>query len=134
MRSVLSILRSMLGNRRRNLRCQADLSVSVSVISSIAQNARWPAPLIGRVHDLSATHLALIVPSIRIGSRYLTARDSRLLIAFELSDKKIEIEGTPVRYDKIEDAAQGGHLIVAKIRRISDASRALYADYICSLN
>lgn len=73
------------------------------------------------------------MPSIRIGSRYLTARDSRLLINFSLSDEKIEIEGTPVRYDKIENDAQGGHLIVAKIRRISDAGRALYADYIRSL-
>lgn len=133
MRSLFSSLRTFLGNRRRGARCHASLPVNVSVISSITRNACWPTPLVGRTQDLSPTHLSVIVPSIRIGSRYLTARDSRLLINFNLSDEKIEIEGTPVRYDKIEDDAQGGHLIVAKIRRISDAGRALYADYIRSL-
>ncbi|MEJ7710620.1 MAG: hypothetical protein WKF84_12305 [Pyrinomonadaceae bacterium] len=134
MNSLLSGLRSFLGNRRRCARCQASLPVSVSVASSIASNTRWPAPLIGHTRDLSATHVALIVPSIRIGSRYLTARDSRILVDLNLMDEKIEIEGTPVRYDKIEnDADKGGHLIVAKIRRISDTGRALYAEYIRSL-
>lgn len=133
MGSVFSTLRTILGNRRRGARCPANLPVNVSVISSITRNACWPAPLIGRTQDLSPTHLSVVVPSIRIGSRYLTARDSRLLIDFHLLDERIEIEGTPVRYDKIEDNAQGGHLIVARIRRISDAGRAHYAEYIRSL-
>lgn len=133
MSSFLSTLRTILGNRRRASRRPVSVPVSVSVLSSIARNARWPTPLAGHTRDLSLTHLAVVVPSIRIGSRYLTARDSRLLIALDLADETVEIEGSPVRYDKITGGGESGHLIVAKIRRISENRREFYADYLRSL-
>lgn len=138
MSSIISALRKVFGNRRRGVRLKANLTASVSVLSADARliNARWGPQLQGHTHDLSSTHLSVVVPSIRIGSRYLTARDSKLLISLQLPDEQVQIEGTPVRYDKLteEGAGQPGHLIIAKIRRISEAHRSIYSGYLRTLS
>jgi hypothetical protein len=74
------------------------------------------------------------VPAIRIGSRYLTAPDSRLLITLDLPGGTIGFEGLTQRYDQLElDGNEKSYFLAVKIRQISESDRARYLDYLRTL-
>lgn len=136
MASIVSHIRKLIGNRRQQKRRKADLLLTVSVITGnpSADITRRTAALAGLTHDLSASHLAINVPTIRLGDRYLTAPDSILQIVLDLPKEKIEFQGTAVRYEK-QVVGDGGksYLIAVKIRRMSEGAHRHYQEYLSTL-
>jgi c-di-GMP-binding flagellar brake protein YcgR len=108
-RSIAARLRSIVGNRRRSPRLKARLPVTVSIAlrkKAAAAVAAKPAPtLSGHTRDLSATGLALILPSILLGEQHLTGEGRTLVITLELPTGPIKIEAVPARYERLEEEA-----------------------------
>ncbi len=137
MAAVVNLIRKFIGNRRKKKRQRADLLLTVAVITknTSTNTKRQSAILEGLTHDLSATHLAINVPAIRLGDRYLTAPDSRLEIVLDLPKGKVDFQGTAIRYEKeTGNAGAKGYLVAVDIKRMSESNRILYHDFLQTLN
>lgn len=135
-RSIVGRLRSFIRDRRGERRRSVHLPVSVSLINlSAHRNGARGARLVdGHTHDISANGLSLIVPVIRIGENYLTGEDRRLQVRLELPVGPVDIEASPVRYERLEERSdESGYLIGVRIRRMSEGDRARYREYLKSL-
>ena len=135
MRSIITRLRSVVGNRRRARRYRARLSVSISLLNvkTVAESAipRSLPQLEGYTRDLSETGLALVVPTIRIGDHYLTGAGRRLLVTLHHADGPLALQVTPVRYEQLEeDHTERGYLIGVRIEELSDTDRARFVAYL----
>ena len=140
MRSIASRLREFVGNRRRapryvtHLEVGLALSVSMPGGNAMTRAAGQPLRLAGYTRDISASGLALIMPSIRIGGQYITGENRTLQIILKLPTGTIEIYGTPVRYSPLdEEGADTGYIIGVQITTMSDQDRARYNAYIESM-
>jgi hypothetical protein len=135
LRSIITRLRSLAGNRRRARRYRVRLPLDVSLlgVKSKAESAvaRRPAVIPGYTRDLSATGIALVVPTIRAGEHYLTGEGRRLLITLRPSDGPLAIEVSPVRYEQLDESEnETGYLIGVHITQMSDADRARFDAYL----
>ena len=75
-----------------------------------------------------------MVPAIRIGEHYLAGENCRLVIKLELPAGPVEIQATPVRYERFdEDESDMGYLIGVSITEMSETDRGRYNEYIASL-
>ncbi|MGB9181941.1 MAG: PilZ domain-containing protein [Pyrinomonadaceae bacterium] len=132
LRFIVNRLRDYVGNRRRVPRYRARLAASLSLFEekSKVNGARHTQTLEGYTHDLSVNGLALILPAIRIGERYLT--DGRTLrVTLELPNGPIQIHVIAVRYERLEeDTTDKGYLIGTRITAMSDTDRESFADYL----
>ena len=131
---MLNRLRRLIGDRREAPRCQAQrkarLVFSVTVLEGGARERTMPVE--GYTRDISESGLALIVPSLRLGSTYLTNSDCRLrIVLLNLPVGEVEIEATPVRYEDLGE--EGGHLIGVRITKIKDSDRARLVEYLKTL-
>ncbi len=134
-RSIVSRLRELAGDRRHAYRHQVRLVFTVSIHPPTGHaNGRRPVPSIqGYTRDISSSGLALIVPAIRIGEHYLTGEDRRLKVVLELPTDPIEIIVTPVRYEPLDDLEdEQGFLIGVRITEMSSKDREDYNSYIKS--
>jgi hypothetical protein len=135
-RSIASRLREFVGNRRSAPRYRTSLPFSVSLlVSKVSAPSAAHLPTVkGHTYDISATGLALIVPAIRVGGRYLTGEDHTLRIMLELPAATVQIHAAPVRYERLdEEDREMGYLIGVHITEMSDKDRALFVDYIKTL-
>lgn len=135
MRSIITRLRSVVGNRRRARRVRARLRFSVSLldVKTVAESAipRRLPQLEGYTRDLSETGLALVVPTIRIGDHYLTGADRRLLVTLHHPSGPMALQVVPVRYEQLdEDDTERGYLIGVRIEEFSDTDRARFIAYL----
>ncbi|MCA1593560.1 MAG: PilZ domain-containing protein [Acidobacteria bacterium] len=134
MREIANRLREFVGNRRRAPRYRARLAVAVSLLDSRART--HPSALEGHTHDLSDGGLAVVLPAIRIGDRYLTGASHTLRITLKLPSGAIQIHGSPMCYERL-DAGEGvtetGYLVGVKIKEMSDKDRALFDEYLKTL-
>ena len=132
LRFIVNRLRDYVGNRRRVPRYGARLAASLSIFEekSKVNGARQTQTLEGYTRDLSVNGLALILPAIRIGERYLT--DGRTLrVTLELPNGPIQIHVVAVRYERLEeDPTDKGYLIGARITAMSNPDRESFADYL----
>ena len=132
-RLIVNRLREYVGNRRRVPRYQTRVAVSLSIFEEKpkAGGARHTQTLEGYTRDLSVTGLALILPAIRIGERYLT--DGRTLhVTLELPDGPVQMHVVAVRYERLEeeDSNGKGYLIGARIHAISNTDRDNFIAYL----
>ena len=139
MRSIITRLRSVVGNRRRARRYQARLPFSISLlgVKPVAESAipRNLPQLEGYTRDLSETGLALVVPTIRIGDHYLTGAGRRLLVTLRHPSGPLALHVVPVRYEQLdEDNTERGYLIGVRIEEINDADRARFIAYLQEQN
>jgi c-di-GMP-binding flagellar brake protein YcgR len=135
-RSIAARLRSLIGNRRRSPRLKArlPLTVSIAVRQKAATGAKLVPALRGHTRDLSATGLALILPSILIGEQHLTGEGRTLLISLELPAGPIQIQAVPARYERLdEETAEKLYLVGARITQMSEDDRALFNEYLQGL-
>jgi hypothetical protein len=135
-RYLLSRLRGSVGNRRRAPRYDARLSFSVSIVDEEAEyeNARPPQTLVGHTHNLSETGLALVVPSLRLGTNKLNDGNSTLRLMLDLPTGTAEIHVVSVRsYQLGEKDMDSGYLIGARITHASDDAHARLAKFLRSL-
>jgi hypothetical protein len=145
-RTFANRLRSYMGNRRRAPRYAAHLEVGLALSVSMpsakisaeqAERMGRSLKLAGYTRDISATGLALIVPSIRIGGQYITGENRALQIMLKLPTGSILIHGTPVRYSPLEaeeeEGSDNGYIIGVSITDMSDEDRARFNAYIESV-
>ncbi|HEY0378133.1 MAG TPA: PilZ domain-containing protein [Pyrinomonadaceae bacterium] len=138
-RSIAGRLREFVGNRRVAPRYVTHLEVGLALnVTLPGADARGAAGkdskslrLAGYTRDISASGLALIVPSIRVGNQYVTGETRRLRIMLKLPTGPVEIHATPVRYSPLDDdAADTGYLVGVQIISMSDEDRARFNAYL----
>ncbi len=140
-RSIASRLREIVGNRRAAPRylthLEAGLALSISLPHSKpgGEKTGQPLKLAGYTRDISATGLALVVPTIRIGGQYITGENRTLEIILKLPTAVIKVKATPVRYTPLEeeDGADTGYLIGVQIIWMSNEDRARFDAYLETL-
>jgi len=132
LRRFVGRLRVFVGDRHRAPRYKARFRVTVrfrddwSKAVRGANASQHTAQIEGYTRDISSGGLALILPTIRIGTHYLTGDNVILLISIELPDEVVELQAAPVRYDPLELEKEGekGYLLGVKIIEMSDEARA----------
>jgi hypothetical protein len=93
-----------------------------------ANGARRRSPTLeGYTRDVSTTGLALILPAIRIDEHYLIGEGRNLRLALEFPTISLQMDVTPVRYERLEDNdTEKGYLVGVRIAEMSDQDRARY--------
>jgi hypothetical protein len=129
-RTIASRLRELVGNRRRAPRLGVRLPVFVSLLDTATGDA--PAGVAGHTRDASESGLAVILPAIRVGGRYLAGDGVTLRLTLKLPDASARLYGTPVRYERLEDGQPDAGFLVG-IHLNDDGDRALLSEYLKSL-
>ena len=140
-RSVTTSLREYVNDRRRVLRrgtrFEVRLPFIVSPLGTEKDYAESPpdAPaLVGHTRDLSETGLTLLLPSVRIGSVYLTDRENYLGIRLELPGGPTAMLTAPVRFEQLTQKDVGcGYLLGVRIIKMPGDERERYGAYLSSL-
>jgi hypothetical protein len=135
-RYLLGRLRGAVDNRRRAPRYNVRVSFSVSILDGKADDAKTRAPLtlVGRTRNVSESGLAIVVPSLNLGTGHLDDKDSTLRLLLDLPGERVEVQVNPVRSYPLDGADRdGGYFIGAKITHMSDASLARYTGFLRGL-
>jgi c-di-GMP-binding flagellar brake protein YcgR len=129
---MLKRLRRLLGDRRQFKRLEAQRNARLVFSVTLGEyTASRTMPLEGYTLNISEAGMALIVPTIRLGSLYLTAAASLRIVILDLPTGEVEIEATPVRYKNLGEGK--GYLIGVRIAQISDEHRARLVQYLNTL-
>ncbi|HVF55373.1 MAG TPA: PilZ domain-containing protein [Pyrinomonadaceae bacterium] len=132
MRAIANRLREVVGNRRYAPRYRVRLAAAVSLLDARAR--AHPASLEGHTHDISDAGVALILPAIRVGDRYLTGEGQMLRVMLKLPEAAIQLHGVGVRYERLEkDGENKGYLIGVHIEAMSDTDRAFFDEFLKTL-
>jgi len=84
----------------------------------------------GHTQNLSALGLAVVLHAQNIDEQYLLGAEGSMAIELDLPNGlSIEIQATPVRYQKLNE----GYLIGARISEMTDRDRELYLEYLAEL-
>lgn len=134
-RSIIARLRGAVGNRRRARRYRVRLTASISLVGvkQVAESAiaRRPPKIEGHTCDISATGLALIVSTIRVGEYYLTGEGRRLLVTLQHPTGPLSMHVVPVRYEQLDEGStETGYIIGTQITDMSDDDRTRYNAYL----
>jgi len=129
LRAIASGLRRLVGDRRRHPRVRARLDASVVLLGARGESAT--PPLEGHTRDVSACGLALILPAVRVGDRYLAGEAQTLGVTLRLPAATVKLRATPARYQRLdEDDADTGYLIGLRITDIDARDRAVLDEYL----
>lgn len=134
---LTSVKNNASNERRRAPRltagCDAELTTSLAILDSDAQSQDESLVFFGRTKDLSASGLALILPSTLIDERYCSD-ESRLQLSLHLPTGPVSLEVTAVRCEPLrqEDTAMG-YLMGTRILSIDD-NRDEYDEYLRSIS
>ncbi len=126
-------LRSYVGNRRHPPRqgLRLPCSVSLAELPARGANSKPASRLDGYTRDLSASGLALVLPAVRVGDRYLTGPDVTLSILLEHPTGPLTLLATPMRYEQLgQNGAEQGYLIGVRIKEMSAADRTRYQAHL----
>src|SRR6266481_9860598 len=84
----------------------------------------------GHTQNLSALGLAVVLHAQNIDEQYLLGQEGSMAIELDLPNGlSIEIQATPVRYEKLAE----GYLLGARISEMSDRNRELFEEYLREL-
>ena len=133
LRSITSRLRDFVGNRRRAPRYRVKLSAFVAVLD--AAPGAPPSPgLAGFTRDVSDGGLALLLPAVRVGGRYLVGDSVTLRVTLKLPEGYARLYGTPVRHEKHDASGPDtGFVIGIRLTDTDERDRDLLVNYIKSL-
>lgn len=117
---------------RLNATLQARLEFSVLLREADAgsgvQHLRACA---GHTLNISTHGLAVILHAQNIDEQYLLGGEGSMAIELDLPNGlSIEIQATPVRYEKLDE----GYLIGARISEMSERNRELFEEYLEELD
>ena len=123
---------------RRGARYAARIPFNVSVAdpkrAGGAAGAKPAAFLAGRTRDLGEDDLNLVVPSIRIGSDYITVKDNKLSITLELPSGTVSLIATPARFEQLGGESAGeGYLVGVRIEEMSAPDHERYVQHLRTL-
>jgi len=134
-RTIVSRLRQYVGDRRHSKRQRVRLGLSLSLVTVTkslngTRRINW---MDGHTLDLSSNGLALVVPQITLGEHHLVGENRGLNLKLQLPGGPVEMQATPVRYERLEDESETGYLIAVKIVHMPEADRARFSAYVDSL-
>lgn len=137
-RTLVNRLRRYVGERRHAPRRLMRLPVSVSLAlrENGARAGRAAQSLDGHTYDISATGLGLLLPSVRIGDRYLTGEGRAVHVTLSLPEGTVRLRAIPVRYERLEEGEAGAHagyLVGVHILEMDAPDRALFFEYVRKL-
>lgn len=129
--SIVSRLYGFVANHIQGRRSGTRLPLNVSLLEPAktrAASAQHSPAVSGYLHDISKTGLSLVVPSVRFGNHYLIdCSDYILQIMVELPNEAVNIQATPVRFDKLDESQ---YFIGARIIQMTDLDRRRIVKYI----
>jgi len=131
LRAIASRLRRLVGERRRHQRYKVRLAASVVLLGPKGEAVT--KPLEGHTRDVSACGLALVLPAVRVGDRYLAGEEQTLGVTLRLPAATVRLRGTPARYERLDDEGAGaGYLIGLRITEMDERDRAAFDEYLKS--
>jgi hypothetical protein len=129
LRAIASSLRRLVGERRRHPRVRVRLGASVVLLGVRGEAATLP--LEGHTRDVSACGLALILPAVRVGDRYLAGEAQTLGVTLRLPAATVKLRATSARYERLDEGdADTGYLIGLRITEMDARDRAALDEYL----
>jgi PilZ domain-containing protein len=125
-------VRAWFNDRRRDPRYKARLPLSVSLAGRRPGRGTSPPTVIGYTHDVSASGLGLILPSLRVGDHDLAEGGHPLNLTLELGRGRIQAQAAAVHSLPLGPGPRAGesdYLVGAHLTGISDGDRALLVNY-----
>ena len=114
-----------------NLQARLDFSVLLREAESPSAGVQHLRAVAGHTVNVSAGGFAVVLHAQNIDEQYLTGGEGSMSLELDLPNGvSIEIEATPVRYEKREE----GYLIGARISKMSARDRELFDEYLRELS
>jgi hypothetical protein len=113
-----------------NLQARLEFSVLLREADAGASGVQHMRAVAGHTLNVSAGGLAVVLHAQNIDEHYLSGAEGSMSIELDLPNGgSVEIQATPVRYEKRED----GYVIGAQISDISERDRELFDEYLREL-
>ena len=110
-----------------NLQARLEFSVLLREADVTKNGVQHLRACAGHTVNISADGLALVLHAQNIDEQYLTGSEGSMAIDLDLPNGlSLEIQATPVRYEKLEE----GYLIGARISQMSERNREFYEEYL----
>ena len=114
-----------------NLEARLEFSVLMRDTETTDSGVQHLRAVAGHTQNLSALGLAVVLHAQNIDEQYLSGAEGSMAIELDLPNGlSIEIQATPVRYQKLDE----GYLIGARISKMTDRDRELYLEYLGELS
>ena len=109
--------------RRLKVRCEVELTATLSLLDNDVQNCESSLIFLGRTHDLSAAGMGMVLPSTIIDERFCSGTN-RLNLSLHVPGGVIGMEVSPVRCERLSGPYVGqGYLLGTKITSVDDRAR-----------
>lgn len=117
--------------RRLRVRCEVELTATLSLLDNDVQNCESSLVFLGRTHDLSAGGMGMVLPSTIIDERFCSGTN-RLSLSLHVPGGVIGMEVNPVRCERLSGPYVGhGYLLGTEITNVDD--RARFEQYLDTL-
>jgi len=118
--------------RRLKVRCEVELTATLSLLDNDVRNCESSLIFLGRTHDLSAAGMGMVLPSTIIDERFCSGAN-RLNLSLHVPGGVIAMEVSPVRCERLTGPYVGqGYLLGTEITNVDD--RAKFEKYLESLS
>src|SRR5215213_4282213 len=118
--------------RRLKVRCEVELTATLSLLDNDVQSCESSLIFLGRTHDLSAAGMGMVLPSTIIDERFCSGAN-RLNLSLHVPGGVIGMEVSPVRCERLSGPYIGqGYLLGTKITNVDD--RARFEQYLDTLS
>jgi hypothetical protein len=109
--------------RRLKVRCEVELTATLSLLDNDVQNCESSLIFLGRTHDHSAAGMGMVLPSTTIDERFCSG-SNRLNLSLLIPGGVIGMEVSPVRCERLTGPYVGqGYLLGTKITNVDDRAR-----------
>ena len=113
-----------------NLEARLEFSVLLREAETSEGGVQHLRAVAGHTENISEAGLAVMLYAQNIDEQYLLGAEGSMAIELDLPNGlSIEIQATPVRYEKRDE----GYLIGARISEMSDRNRGLFKEYLSEL-
>ena len=113
-----------------NLQARLEFSVLLREAAAGASGVQHMRAVAGHTVNVSAGGLAVMLHAQKIDEQYLSGAEGSMSIELDLPNGgSVEIQATPVRYEKRDD----GYLIGAQISEMSERDREVFEEYLREL-
>jgi hypothetical protein len=114
-----------------NLKARLEFSVLLREAETSEGGVQHLRAVAGHTMNISELGLAVVLHAQNIDEQYLLGAEGSMAIELDLPNGlSIEIQATPVRYEKRDE----GYLIGARISEMSDRDRGLFKEYLGELD
>ena len=113
-----------------NLEARLEFSVLLREAATSDGSVQHLRAVAGHTVNISEAGLAVVLHAQNIDEQYLLGAEGSMAIELDLPNGlSIDIQATPVRYEKLDE----GYLIGARISEMSERDRGLFMEYLTEL-